>query len=75
MPTYAPSKSAALRMAAEQFRFYEQQHIAKDTPENLAKAEVNRDMAEMCDAAANLREPGGYLTNDGKAVIYGVDHA
>jgi hypothetical protein len=35
-----------LEDCAKQFRFYQSQHIAKNTEESLVKAEVNRKMAE-----------------------------
>lgn len=37
---------AHLDKAAKQFRFYEQQHLAKGTEESKAKADVNGDLAE-----------------------------
>jgi predicted HAD superfamily Cof-like phosphohydrolase len=38
----------AVDRSAEQFEYYEQQHKAKETPEADAKAEVNRQLADMC---------------------------
>lgn len=46
---------AALRKCAETFADYEQQHLAKGTPEGDAKAERNRRMKEVCLRA--LAEP------------------
>lgn len=40
-----------LRESATQFRYYETNHRAKDTPEALVKAEVNRMLAEKIEAA------------------------
>lgn len=45
----------ALRQAAMQFRSYEKQHTAKNTPEATAKAHINGQMAEMCETAAHTR--------------------
>jgi hypothetical protein len=39
----------ALKRCAEQFRFYENQHLAKNTPNADVKAEANRAMAVMCE--------------------------
>jgi len=47
----APDLLALARVSAAQFRFYEQQHRAKGTPEADAKAEVNRELAERIEAA------------------------
>jgi len=49
--TAAPDLLALARVSAAQFRFYEQQHRAKGTPEADAKAEVNRELAERIEAA------------------------
>lgn len=35
-----------LKKSAKQFRYYQRQHEAKGTPESLAKAQVNADLAE-----------------------------
>lgn len=48
----------ALRMAANQFRYYEENHQLKGTPDGVAKAETNRRLAEQCEAALNQKEPG-----------------
>lgn len=42
---------AMVQEAAKQFRFYQAQHAAKDTPEADAKAVVNADLALRCEAA------------------------
>lgn len=42
----APDLLADLQLAAAQLRKYETLHRAKDTPDSLAKAEVNADLAE-----------------------------
>ena len=39
-----------LAAAARQFRFYEAQHRQKDTREGYAKALINRQYAERCEA-------------------------
>lgn len=41
----------AVRLSAEKFRFYEQSHRAKGTLDGDEKAEANRQMAVMCEAA------------------------
>ena len=41
----------ALRQAAVQFRAYERQHLAKQTPEADEKVATNRRYAELCEAA------------------------
>jgi hypothetical protein len=46
----APDMADQLADDARQFRFYEQQHRAKGTPDADAKAEVNREMAERIEA-------------------------
>lgn len=45
------TRGQALDIAAKQFRSYAEQHRAKGTPEADAKAVVNDQMADMCDAA------------------------
>lgn len=45
-PTGGPDPTALLAKAGRQFRMYEQQHLAKKTPESDAKADVNRQLAE-----------------------------
>lgn len=45
------TKDAALKRAAEQFRYYETSHRAKGTPDADEKAEVNATMARMCEDA------------------------
>ena len=47
----APDLLEACRQAAIQFRFYEQQHLAKRTPEADAKALRNHEMAKICETA------------------------
>ncbi len=47
----APGMVAALRVAAQQFMAYAEQHAAKGTPEGEAKAETNRQMAKQMLAA------------------------
>ncbi len=47
----APDLLVACRQAAIQFRFYEQQHLAKGTPDGDAKALRNHEMAKICEAA------------------------
>jgi hypothetical protein len=47
----------ALALAAQQFRTYEGLHRAKGTADAHEKAETNRQMAEMCEAA--LERNGG----------------
>lgn len=47
----APDLLEACIQAAIQFRFYEQQHLAKNTPEADAKAHSNHAMAKICEAA------------------------
>lgn len=41
--------SDALNRAARQFRSYETRHLAKGTPEADAKAEINAEMAQLCE--------------------------
>lgn len=41
---------AALKVAAAQFRFYEEQHLAK-SPIDTAKARTNMDFAAICEDA------------------------
>jgi exodeoxyribonuclease VIII len=43
------SRMALLQMSRDQFRFYEHQHMAKDTPEATQKAVVNRELADKID--------------------------
>lgn len=40
---------SALQLAGTQFRFYAEQHTAKGTPESLAKAEINKQFADLCE--------------------------
>lgn len=47
----------ALRMAANQFRYYEENHQLKGTSDGVAKAETNRRCAEQCEAALAQKEP------------------
>lgn len=48
----APELLAAVEEAAAQFRFYEEQHRAKGTPEADKKAEVNNELATRLEALA-----------------------
>lgn len=43
----------ALRKAATQFRFYQEQHLGKGTQEGYGKAHVNFEFAKMCEDALN----------------------
>ena len=47
--------SSALLAAVQQFRFYERQHRAKDTPEATVKADVNERMAMMLESTVLAR--------------------
>lgn len=47
----APDLLEACVQAAIQFRFYEQQHLAKGTPDGDAKALRNHEMAKICETA------------------------
>lgn len=49
----------ALEKARDKFREYQKLHLAKNTPDGTRKAQANRAMAEMCDAALKDHEPGG----------------
>lgn len=40
---------SVLRQCAEQFRFYEREHLAKGTKESILKAQINGDMATLCE--------------------------
>lgn len=42
---------AALVRARDQFRMYEESYRALGTPEGIEKAETNREMADLCEAA------------------------
>lgn len=53
----APELFEHLTEAAAQFRKYEDLHRAKGTPDSLAKAEVNAELAERFEAT--LRRAGG----------------
>lgn len=50
-------QTKALRQAAEWFRTYEVEHLAKDTPEGRVKAQRNADRAEFCADAAGPLAP------------------
>lgn len=43
----------ALRKAAAQFRFYQEQHLVKGTQEGYGKAHVNSEFAKMCEDAVD----------------------
>lgn len=45
-----------LKVAAEQFRKYEVLHRAKNTEDSLAKAEVNRQLAERLEGTIKFVE-------------------
>lgn len=45
----AGALKSQLIICSRQFRFYEQQHRAKNTPESTIKAEVNADIAAQCE--------------------------
>lgn len=53
----APDMFEALKQAATQFRAYEQQHLAKGTPEADEKARTNARYAELCEAALPALTP------------------
>lgn len=57
------TQTEALIRCQNQFRSYERQHRAKCTPEGYAKAEVNADMARLCEAALSIEVTysSGYL--------------
>lgn len=45
----APEMLLALKLSAKQFRFYEQQHLEKNPPDDI-KAGTNRYAAEVCES-------------------------
>lgn len=47
----------ALAHARNQFSFYAVQHDAKGTADSAKKAQVNRDMVALCNAALNGEDP------------------
>lgn len=51
-------KTTALRAAAKQFRFYEQLHRQKGTPDGDKKALANRNLAQMMEMALEI--PGDF---------------
>ena len=48
----------ALEAAAKRFRHYEELHAAKATPDGLAKAQSNADMADLCERALGASSHG-----------------
>ena len=53
------AKDTVLIRARDQFRFYAKNHVIKNTPESLAKADVNAAMAVMCESALATEPPHG----------------
>jgi len=49
-PTILQEAITLIIMCEEQFRFYEANHRAKNTPEALEKAEVNKQLADKLKA-------------------------
>lgn len=49
------TQAEALTAAAQQFRAYQALHEAKGTPEAAEKAEINQQMAEMCETVVRAR--------------------
>lgn len=59
-----------LLKAATQFRYYERNHRAKNTPESLAKAEINADQASEIERYLS-GQPDTYVATD----LLGAKHA